>query len=145
MQKMVYVFPLLAGFCVFLQGTMNGYWQSRIGVHVTILINGLIVAALTALFFLVANQTPIDRIVSEIRPWITLNGLCGFVILTIAALTFPIIGAASVIVLMIAGQLVTAAAFDHFGLLNLPQHPVSMTRIIGIMFAGLGVFFTTRA
>ena len=98
MQKMVYLFPLLAGFCVCLQGTMNGYWQSRIGLHITILINGVIVAALTALFFLIANQTPIDRIVSEIRPWITLNGLCGFVILTIAALTFPIIGAASVIV-----------------------------------------------
>ncbi len=144
MPKMVYLFPLLAGFCVCLQGTMNGYWHSRIGVHITILVNGVIVVALTALFFLVANQTPVDRITSEIRPWIALNGLCGFIILTIAALTFPIIGAASVIVLMVAGQLVTAAAFDHLGILNLPQQPLSLVRLMGIAFVGFGVFLTTR-
>jgi transporter family-2 protein len=110
MPKLVYMFPLLAGFCVCLQGTMNGHWQSRIGLHVTILV----------------------------------NGLCGFIILTIAALTFPIIGAASVIVLMVAGQLVTAAAFDHLGILNLPQQPLSLVRLTGIAFVGFGVFLTTR-
>ncbi len=144
MPKIVYLFPLLAGFFVCLQGTINGHWQSRIGVHATILVNGLIAAALTALFFLVANQTPIDRITSEIRPWIVLNGLCGVIILIIAALTFPIIGAASVIVLMVAGQLVTAAAFDHFGILNLPQQPLSLARLMGIAFVGFGAFLTTR-
>jgi transporter family-2 protein len=145
MQKMVYFFPLLAGFCVCLQGTINGYWQSRIGVHSAVLVNGIIVAVLAALFFLVANQTPIGRITSEIRPWIVLNGLCGFIILTIAALTFPRIGAASVIVLMVAGQVVTAVAFDRLGILNLPQHSVSMARLVGTMFVVVGVFLTTRA
>jgi transporter family-2 protein len=145
MQKMVYVFPLLAGVCVCLQGTINGYWQSRVGVHSTVLVNGVIVATLAALFFLVANQTPIGRITSEIRPWIALNGLCGFIILTIAALTFPRIGAASVIVLMVAGQVVTAVAFDRLGILNLPQHSISIARLVGTMFVVLGVFLTTRA
>jgi len=145
MQKMVYVFPLLAGFCVCLQGTINGYWQSRIGVHSTVLVNGVIVTVLAALFFLIANQTPIGRITSEIRPWILLNGLCGFIILTIAALTFPRIGAASVIVLMVAGQVVTAVAFDRLGILNLPQQSISIARLIGTVFVVLGVFLTTRA
>ena len=145
MQKMVYVFPLLAGFCVCLQGTINGYWQSRIGVHSTVLVNGVIVTVLAALFFLIANQTPIGRITSEIRPWIVLNGLCGFIILTIAALTFPRLGAASVIVLMVAGQVVTAVAFDRLGILNLPQHSISMARLVGTVFVVLGVFLTTRA
>ena len=52
MHKMVYLFPVIAGFCVCLQGTMNGHWQSRVGVHFTVLVNGVIVAALTAIFFL---------------------------------------------------------------------------------------------
>jgi transporter family-2 protein len=145
MPKMVYLFPLVAGFCVCFQGTMNGHWQARIGVHSTILINGFVVAALTTLFFLIANQTPFEKITSEIRPWVVLNGICGAVILTIAALTFPRIGAASVIVIMVAGQLVTAVILDHFGILNLPQHPVSLLRIMGIVFVVLGVILTTKA
>ncbi len=144
MLKFIYVFPLIAGFCVCFQGTMNGHWQARIGVHSTILINGFVVAGLTTLFFLVANQTPIDKITSEIRPWVVLNGVCGATILTIAALTFPRIGAASVIVLMVAGQLATAIILDHFGILNLPRHPISFLRIAGILSVVIGVILTTR-
>jgi transporter family-2 protein len=124
---------------------MNGHWQSRVGVSFTVLVNGVVVAALTAAFFLLTNQTPIARITSEIRPWIVLNGICGFTILTIAALTFPRIGAASVIVLMVAGQLTTALAFDHAGLLGLPQHPISPAKLAGVAFVVVGVFLTTRA
>ena len=145
MPKMIFLFPLLAGFCGCLQGTMNGHWQSRVGVHFTVLVNGVVVAALTTTFFLLANQTPVTRITSEIRPWIVLNGMCGFTILTIAALTFPRLGAASVIVLMVAGQLSTALAFDHMGVLGLPQHPLSLARLAGIAFVVVGVFLTTRA
>ena len=145
MQNTIYNFPLLAGLCVCLQGTINSHWESRIGVHVTIFINGLIVAAMTGLFFLLANRTPMERIVSEIRPWIVVNGICGCIILLIAALTFSRIGAASVIVLMVSGQLITALIFDHFGVLSLPQHPLSTTRLVGTAFVIVGVLLTTRA
>jgi len=145
MLKFIYFFPLLAGFCVCFQSTINGYWQSKIGVHSTILINGFVVAALTALFFVLANQTPIEKITSEVRPWVVLNGICGAIIITIAALTFPRIGAASVIVLIITGQLITAIILDHFGVLNLPHHPISVMRILGIGCVVVGVFLTTRA
>lgn len=70
--------------------------------------------------------------------------MCGFTILTIAALTFPGIGAASVIVLMVSGQLVTAMLFDHFGVLNLPNHPMSVARLAGVACVVLGVLLTTR-
>ena len=144
MQKMLYLFPVIAGFCVCLQGAMNGHWQGRVGVSFTVLVNGVVVAALTTLFFLTTNQTPIGKITSEIRPWIVLNGICGFTILTIAALTFPRIGAASVIVLMVAGQLATALAFDHAGVMGLAQRPISPARLAGIAFVLIGVFLTTR-
>jgi uncharacterized membrane protein YdcZ (DUF606 family) len=46
---------------------------------------------------------------------------------------------------MVAGQVVTAVAFDRLGILNLPQHSVSIARLIGTLFVVLGVFLTTRA
>jgi transporter family-2 protein len=116
-----------------------------VGVHSTVLVNGVIVTVLTFLFFLLGNQTPLDRIASEMKPWITINGVCGFTILTIAALTFPRLGAASVIVLMISGQLITAVTLDHFAILNLPQHPISIARLLGVALVVLGAFLTTRA
>jgi transporter family-2 protein len=45
---------------------------------------------------------------------------------------------------MVAGQLVTAALFDHFGILGLPQQSLSVVRLMGIGFVGFGVFLTTR-
>jgi transporter family-2 protein len=46
---------------------------------------------------------------------------------------------------MIAAQLTAAMAFDHFGVLNLPQQPISAARLIGIGFVLVGVLLTTRA
>jgi transporter family-2 protein len=145
MPKLIYLFPLIAGFCVCFQSTINGYWQAKIGVHSTILVNGFVVALLTAVFFVVANQTPVEKITSEIRPWVALNGICGATIITIAALTFPRIGAASVIVLLITGQLATAVILDHFGFLNLPHHPLTIWRLLGIGCVVFGVLLTTQA
>lgn len=144
MPKIVYFFPFLAGICVCLQGMINGHWQARVGVHYTVVINGIIVTVLALLFFLIGNRTTFQEISSEIEPWIVLNGLCGFTILTIAALTFPRIGAASVIVLMLSGQVITGIILDHLGILNIPRHPVSLLRIAGIAFIFVGVVFTTR-
>jgi transporter family-2 protein len=144
MSKALYFFPLLAGVCVCTQGMINGHWQARIGVHYTVAINGIIVTVFAILFFLIGNRTSMQEVSSTIEPWIVLNGLCGFTILTIAALTFPRIGAASVIVLMLTGQLVTGVLIDHFGLLNIPRHPVSLMRVAGVIFVFLGVALTTK-
>ena len=144
MPKIVYFFPFFAGICVCLQGMINGHWQAKIGVHYTVAINGIIVTILAMLFFLIGNRVSFQEVSSAIRPWIFLNGLCGFTILVIAALTFPRIGAASVIVLMLSGQLVTGIILDHIGILNIPRHPVSLARLLGIIFIFFGVVLTTR-
>jgi transporter family-2 protein len=123
---------------------INGYWQAKIGLHSTVLVNGVIVTLLATIYFLFGNQTFLGDITSEARPWIAINGLCGFLILTVTAIAFPKIGAASVIVLMISGQITTGIIVDHLGIMNLPHHPVSALRILGVLFVALGVLLTTR-
>ena len=144
MSKMTYLFPFIAGTCACLQGMINGQWQSRIGVHYTVVVNAAIVTLSAVLFFLAGNRMPFQEMAAEIRPWIMFNGLCGFMIIIIVALTFPKIGAASVVVLMISGQLVTGILLDHFGVFNIPRHPISLVRFLGIAFVFLGVFLTTK-
>jgi hypothetical protein len=43
----------------------------------------------------------------------------------------PQLGAATFFALLIAGQMLGSIAFDHFGLLGVPVHPISAVRVAG--------------
>jgi transporter family-2 protein len=42
------------------------------------------------------------------------------------------------IALLIAGQLLTSLAFDHFGLFGIPQHSVDLPRLLGAILLVAG-------
>ncbi|MGH8853286.1 MAG: DMT family transporter [Telluria sp.] len=54
----------------------------------------------------------------------------------------PRIGLLSLIVLVIAGQLLTSMAIDHFGLIHMAMRKVSPARIIGVGIVVVGVAIT---
>ena len=54
----------------------------------------------------------------------------------------PRIGLLSLIVLVIAGQLLTSMAIDHFGLINMAVRKVSGVRVAGACVVALGVTIT---
>jgi hypothetical protein len=41
----------------------------------------------------------------------------------------PRLGAATVIALIVTGQMIGSHAFDHFGLLRVPEHPANLIRL----------------
>jgi transporter family-2 protein len=55
----------------------------------------------------------------------------GAIFIGLGIFLVPQLGAATFFVLLIAGQMLGSIAFDHFGLLGLPVHPVSAVRIVG--------------
>ena len=67
------------------------------------------------------------------------GGLFGALFIGTAILMVPRLGAATVLALIVVGQLLGSLAFDHFGLLGLPHHPVSLTRLAGAASLILGV------
>ena len=144
MNYLIYVLPLLAGIFACVQSNINGYWQTRIGIQSTVLINGWIVAILSTLLYLASNTHSMKDNYTSLEPNIFLNGFLGFGIVTIAAFTFPKIGATSVMVIMVMGQVITGLLLDHFGFLNLPKRNISLSRITGFLLILAGVFFTTR-
>ena len=73
-------------------------------------------------------------VVSNSTWWSWTGGLFGAIYIAISILLLPRIGAFAVIALIVVGQLVTSLAFDHFGILNVPHYPVSITRIVGGIF-----------
>lgn len=67
------------------------------------------------------------------------GGIIGaFVVLTALTAT-PKLGAATTVMLFIAGQLACSLVIDQFGWLGVPVHPVDLPRLLGVLCLVAGV------
>lgn len=66
------------------------------------------------------------------------GGVFGAIYIAVSILLLPRLGAATVIALIVAGQMIGSLAFDQFGLLGVPLHPLSMVRLAGAVLLVLG-------
>ncbi len=79
-------------------------------------------------------------------PWYYwLGGLLGGLYVTGIIVLAPRLGTALTFGLTIAGQLTLGLVMDHFGWLNLPIHPATWPRIIGVALIVIGVFLIRTA
>jgi transporter family-2 protein len=67
------------------------------------------------------------------------GGIFGAIYIAISILLLPRLGAAVVVALIVLGQMFGALAFDHYGLLGVPENPVSITRLAGAALLIAGV------
>ncbi|QJP13518.1 DMT family transporter [Starkeya sp. ORNL1] len=77
--------------------------------------------------------------------WISwTGGIFGAVFIGTAILMVPRLGGATVLALVVVGQMIGSLAFDHFGLLGVAQHAASPTRLLGAAFLVIGVVLIAR-
>lgn len=67
------------------------------------------------------------------------GGIFGALFVGVAILMVPRLGATAVVALVVVGQMLGSLAFDHFGVLGIPQHSASPTRLVGAAFLIMGV------
>jgi transporter family-2 protein len=67
------------------------------------------------------------------------GGLFGAIYIAISIMLIPRFGAAMVIALLVAGQMLGSMAFDHFGLLGVPVHAASIPLLLGAALLIAGV------
>lgn len=132
---------VLAGASVALQQVLNAslrvhlgspWWAGSVSYLVGLI--AMLAVALTA---------PGPRLTESFTgnaPWISwTGGLFGAIFIGIAILMVPRLGVATTLALIVVGQMVGSLAFDHFGLLGIPQQPASLTRMAGAAFLIVGV------
>jgi bacterial/archaeal transporter family-2 protein len=83
---------------------------------------------------------------SGVTPWWVwvFGGCAGAVYVTTALSSVPVLGAGGVTAATVAGQLSLAVVADRAGFLDLPEKPVSVGRVAGILLLGLGVYLIVR-
>jgi transporter family-2 protein len=134
---------LIGGVSVGLQSPLAGAVSQRLGgaagsfiVH----LSGMLLSG--ALLFLRGGE--------KIREWHTLpwymlgSGFFGLVLYLTISYTLPRLGGATMIALIIIGQLMVGILVDQFGWLGVLPHPVSGARILGIVLLLAGGYFISR-
>jgi transporter family-2 protein len=71
--------------------------------------------------------------------WMWTGGFWGAIYIVTALVLLPRMGAATVVALLVSGQMLASLAFDQLGILGLVHHPVSLPRLLGAVFLLIGV------
>lgn len=97
------------------------------------------------LYFLATRATwPARERFADAPPWIWVGGALGAFIVFSTILAAPKLGASTLVVATVAGQLLASVVIDHFGWIGFTQHPISLGRVAGVLLLLAGVFLIQR-
>jgi bacterial/archaeal transporter family-2 protein len=102
------------------------------------------VLATLVITYIATDEWPTRELVRN-APWYAwLGGILGAAYVTAAILLAPRLGAAALIGLVVAGQLVFSVLIDHLGWIGFEQRPAGIARLAGCALMLIGVFFISR-
>jgi transporter family-2 protein len=99
------------------------------------------------MLFVLALQRPgwPSAAARDALPWSAwIGGFFGAIYIVLAIALLPRLGAASLVALVVAGQMLASSVFDHYGLLGIPQHVATPSRIAGAVLIVAGVVLMRR-
>ncbi|WP_427791137.1 DMT family transporter [Brevundimonas diminuta] len=136
---------IIGGAATALQGPTNARLATAVGSPVNAAFVSFFVGTVALGVLAMALQTRPDvQAMKTLPAWAWMGGLYGCVFVVAAAWGVPRIGVALTITLMVAGQLALSLILDHFGVMGVPQQPVSLTRIAGVLLVIGGVLLVRR-
>ncbi|MGR3271624.1 DMT family transporter [Thalassococcus profundi] len=135
---------LLAGIGIPILAALNAALGTRIGSPIaaaTILF--CVALAASTLLLLIVGPQAVTRAATAPRH-LFLGGLfVAFYVITVTIIA-PRFGIGNAIFFVLLGQLISAAAIDHYGLFGARLSPLTLSRSIGIALMAAGVYVTQR-
>lgn len=104
----------------------------------------VIAFSIAAAAALLTQPSAINRLSSAPKYLFLAGTLVAFYILSITWIA-PVIGVGNAVFLVLLGQLISAAAIDHFGLFAAQVHHITASRAAGIALMAVGVLLTQKA
>jgi len=139
------IFALLAGMALPTQFSVNA--QLRSVVHSPIIastisfIVGAIVLLLISLF---GRGMGINKEWLAAPWWVWTGGLLGAFYVVASIVLIPRLGATATVAYILAGQMVASTLIDHFGLIGVQMHSLSIPRVIGVILIIFGVIIIQK-
>ena len=122
-----------AGISLVVQQALNANLRAELNSAVWSGFMSYFVGVICMVLFALVLQDPIPTVATAARiPWFAWSGgLFGAIFIGLGIFLVPQLGAATFFALLVAGQMLGSVAFDHFGLLGVPVHPVNAIRVAG--------------
>ena len=123
------------------QQALNANLRLALGSAVWPGFTSYLVGTICMALFAIATREPMPAadVTGKVPFWAWSGGLFGAVFIGLAILLIPRIGAATFFTLLVTGQMLASLCLDHFGLLGVPVHPVSLVRFAGAACLIVGV------
>lgn len=128
----IIIIGLIGGAAVGIQSPIAGAMGQKVGG-----IAGSFIVHLSGMIF--SGIFLFIRGGEKIRDWNTLPwymlcaGIFGLILYQTISITLPRLGSTMMVTLIIIGQLVLGVVIDHFGWLGVPVHPISVSRMVGVL------------
>ncbi|HIP22611.1 MAG TPA: DMT family transporter [Rhodobacteraceae bacterium] len=135
---------LAAGFGIPILAALNAALGVRLGSPVAagaILFCVALGATLVVLLF--TGVAPVAKAIDAPKHLFLAGFLVAFYVLSITFVA-PRFGVGNAVFFVLLGQLISAAAIDHYGLFGAQISPLSLTRATGIALMAAGVFVTQQ-
>ena len=144
MNVLLFAVAFAAGIAVSFQAAINSQMAAAVGANsvVAALVSFLCgTCALAVIAFVRGGLRKALAALPQQPLWKFSGGFLGAAFIFCTVVLVPRIGILNMVVLVIAGQLLTSMAIDHFGLVNVAMRKVSPIRLAGaaVMIAGVGM------
>lgn len=138
---LLYLAALGAGISVAVQQVLNGSLRASLNSPAWAGFASYLGGLITMVVVLLAmrEQAPSWKLVTATPWWAWSGGILGAVFILLVILLLPSLGAATLLALVVAGQMTAAVLMDHFGAFGLAQQSLSISRLLGVALVIAGV------
>ena len=146
MRGLAYFLGIASGFGLTLQIGMNSKLRTVLQNANTAALISFLVGTTGLIVLLAVTRTPMPArdTLASVPAWAWFGGLMGAFYVAISTVVASQLGTASLLGLALSGQLAMALVVDHFSWLGLPEHPITLTRLVGVALLGVGVWLVSR-
>jgi transporter family-2 protein len=146
MQSLLYLLGLGVGIGLVVQVGMNSTLRATLGGALVAALISFLVGSAALAAFIAVTRTPLParEQLAAVPPWAWLGGVLGAFYVASSVIVGPKLGAATLLALVVLGQLGTSLLVDHFGWLGFAQHPLTLLRLTGAALLLAGVLLITR-
>ena len=135
------VLAALAGVAIATQQVFNGGLRLAIG---SVWWAGMVsylggTAFMVAALLITQTAIPAAASLKQVTAIQWTGGVLGGVYIVLSLFALPRLGVALVLALVVVGQMGASLTFDHFGLFGVPQHSLSLLRVVGALALAGGV------
>ncbi|WP_439883294.1 DMT family transporter [Pontibacter sp. MBLB2868] len=138
--------PFLAGIAVSTQTALNGQLRVAVGSPLVAAFISFSVGTLVLGLLILATkqELPAPNQLGGIEWYKFMGGLLGAFFITSVIISVQRLSVANLLAMVVAGQLIIALVYDHFGVLGIKQSPITLTRFAGAVALILGAYLINK-